>query len=137
MLSAGIIVDALGAPQAIRATAVQTALSAGFVAMIFWSGYAAFLIGLLSPFYSNLTKSKRVFLLLASLLPGALVALSLAVAPSDLRGWMIGLGVIGCMSGGLVNVPAIVMGIPFLDFVQRIARKLRLAPNDSSPRFGD
>ncbi|MBP7049843.1 MAG: hypothetical protein KBE65_02405 [Phycisphaerae bacterium] len=137
MLFGGMMIDALGTPQAIRATAVQTAWSGGFVAMIFWSAHAAFFIGLLSPFYSNLTKAKRVFLLLVSLLPGALAALSLAVVPSDFRGWMIGLGVIGCMSGGLINVPPIVLGIHFVDFVQWIARKLRLVSNDSSPQFGD
>ena len=126
------MVKALSAPLPVRATRLQYTWLGGLGAMIFWSGMAALLIGLLSPFHSNLTRRKRVFLLLLCLLPVALTALALATASADVRWSMIQLGAAACSPGWIVNAPPILVGQHCIDFGRRILCKLHLVSSDLS-----
>jgi hypothetical protein len=128
----GDVVAALSAPQPIRAMELQSAWSGGLVGMIFWSGLAVPLIGLLSPFYSDLTKRKRFFLFFLCLLPAAFTALALVAVSADIRWPMVQLGAIACLPGWIVNGPPILVGQHVVDFVRGVLSKLHLVSRDSS-----
>jgi hypothetical protein len=124
------MVEALSKPQPLQAMELRFAWSFGLMTMIFWSGQAAFLIGLLSPFHSNLTRRKRIFLLLLCLLPVVLTALVLATGFAGARWSTIQLGAVACFPGWFVNAPAILWGQPIVHTVWRIMRELRLTSSD-------
>jgi hypothetical protein len=96
-------------------------------------GSSAFIIGMLSVFHSNLTRFKRLFLFVISLLPIPLVILSLFInppeKPDDLR-ITITAGVYSLLSCWLINGPAIIAGKHFLRVAWYISRALRLTSGD-------
>jgi len=109
------------------------AWAALFTMMIICSGFLGVFIGLLSVFQSNLTKVKRIILLVISLLPIIFTILLLLInhtkEPAD--SWStikLGLGAsFGCW---LINGPAIVIGKHFLPVAWNILCKLRFVSGE-------
>lgn len=97
------------------------------------SGVSGVLVGCLSIFHLNLTKVKRIILLIISLLPIIFTILLLLInhteKPEDFR-LIIKLG-LGSLAGcWLINGPAIIIGKHFLPVYWNIMRKLRLVSGD-------
>jgi len=76
------------------------------------SGWSGMLIGLLSIFQSNLTRTKRVILLIVCFLPVVLTVLALLTEYSEDYG-LIELGLLSSLGCWLVNGPAVLVGKPF------------------------
>ena len=127
------IFGALYAPQPIRAIDLHFALAFFLMNLIIISGFSGFFIGLLSVFQSNLTKVKRIILVVISLLPIIftilLLLINLTREPAD--SWStikIGLG--ASFSCWLINGPAIIIGKHFIQVAWAILRALRLVSEE-------
>jgi len=101
--------------------------------LIIISGFSGFFIGLLSVFQSNLTKAKRIILVVISLLPIIftilLLLINLTREPAD--SWStIKLGLGASFSCWLINGPAIIIGKHFIQVAWAILRALRLVSEE-------
>jgi hypothetical protein len=124
------IFDALSAPAPIRATDLQVVLAFFLMELIISSGFSGLFIGFLSVFQSNLTKVKRIILLIISLLPIAFTTLLLLIEPSAKHWSTIKLG-LNCTAGcWIINGPAILIGKHFFPVSWNIMRKLRWVSGD-------
>ncbi len=127
------IFGALHAPQPIRAMDLHFALAFFLMNLIIISGFSGFFIGLLSVFQSNLTKAKRIILVVISLLPIIftilLLLINLTREPAD--SWStIKLGLGASFSCWLINGPAIIIGKHFIQVAWAILRALRLVSEE-------
>jgi len=127
------IFGALHAPQPIRAIDLHFALAFFLMNLIIISGFSGFFIGLLSVFQSNLTKAKRIILVVISLLPIIftilLLLINLTREPAD--SWsIIKLGLGASFSCWLINGPAIIIGKHFIQVACAILRALRLVSEE-------
>jgi hypothetical protein len=113
-------------PQEIRVMRISS-LS---VDMVVWSGVVGPLLGFLSFFQSNLTRFKRIALLILCLLPALFTTPGLLNASTENRWQTIQLGVIFSLPGWIVNGPGVLMGQPLSHLVWRIMCKLHLASGD-------
>jgi hypothetical protein len=114
-------------PQAIR----PMHLSLLFVDVVVWSGILSTLIGPLSFFQSNLTKFKRIILLIVCLLPALFTVPALLTSPAENRGVVLLLGVVFSAPSWIENGPSMVTGQPLFDIVWGIMRKLHLVSGDA------
>ncbi len=113
-------------PQAIRA--MHRSLL--FIDVVVWSGVLDPLIGSLSFFQSNLTRVKRIILLILCLLPALFTVPAVLTSPAENR-WVVALlGVVFSAPGWIENGPSVVTGQPLFDIVWRVMRKLHLASGD-------
>jgi len=126
------IFDALHAPQPIRAIDLHFVLDYFLINLLIISGFSGFFIGLLSVFQSNLTKAKRIILLVISLLPIIFTILALLINLREpANSWsIIKLGLGGSFSCWLINGPAIIIGKPLSRVVWAVVCALRLASGD-------
>lgn len=114
--------------QEIRASAVSSSLAI----MVVWSGFMGPAIGALSFFQANITKLKRIILLILCLLPVFFTTVaSLAGFAENWRS-VVQLGVMFSVPTWVVNGPGALIGQPFPDVLRRIIRKLRLVSGGSS-----
>ncbi len=111
--------------QLIRSTRQLTWSYLLILLTVFW-GLCAFWIGLLSYFHKDLTKRKRIFLLIICLLPAIFTALNLATGPSEIRWNIIKSGLISLGACWFFNGPAIIIGKHFSYVAWYIAHALRL-----------
>ena len=124
------IFDALSAPAPIRATDLQFALTFFLIQLTIISGWSGIFIGFLSIFQSNLTKVKRIILLIISLLPIAFTTLLLLIEPSAKHWSTIKLG-LDCTAGcWIINGPAIIVGKHFVRVAWSALRILKLVSGD-------
>lgn len=97
------------------------------------SGISVGLIGLLSVFQSNITKAKRIILLIISLLPIMFTTLLLLTnhieKPEDIR-LIIKFGLGSLATCWVINGPAIITGKHFFRVSWSLLRKLRLVSGD-------
>lgn len=127
------IYHAIIAPEAIRVTDIYLVGSIFLINMLIISSCWGVLIGLLSVFHSNLTKVKRIILLIISLLPIMFTTLLLLTnhieKPEDIR-LIIKLG-LGSLAGcWIINGPAIITGKHFFRVSWSLLHKLRLVSGD-------
>jgi len=109
-----------------------------FIASIPISGISGGLIGLLSIFHSNITKVKRIILLIVSLFPLISTTLLLLIIPmimpteesEQFRISIIILGLGSLLGCWIINGPAIIIGKHFLPVTWTIMRALRLVSGD-------
>jgi len=112
---------------------LRFALASFLISAIPISGISGVCIGSLSVFYSNITKVKRIILLIISLLPIIFTILLLLIKPTEEPElfWLtikLGLGAsFGCW---LINGPAIIIGKHFFRAWWAILRALRLVSGD-------
>jgi len=129
------IIDTLSFPQKIRAIDICFACAPSLILAIPTSGLSGVVIGFLSVFHSNLTKRKRVILLIICLLPLAFTILVFTVTvllTGDIEEpWLlIKLGLIYSLLCWIINGPAIIIGKHFLPVWWNIMCKLRLVSGD-------
>ena len=94
------------------------------------SGLTCMLVGLLSVFQTNLTRTKRVILLGICLLPIVLSILLLMIEPSLGLWSTIKLGLNYSLGCWIINGPAIIIGKHLFQVAWTILCKLRLASGD-------
>ena len=124
------IVDALSMPHQFRAEILRIAWESLLFKIILCSGWLGFFIGLLSAFHSNLTKVKRIILLIICLLPIVFTTLLLLIEPSGKHWATIKFGLSSLSACWLINGPAIIVGKHFLPVAWTIMRALRLVSGD-------
>lgn len=130
LYNAAEIFKALSDPEPIRTTSLEFALAVFFTTMILWLGSAGLFIGLLSVFQSNLTKTKRIILLVICLLP-IVFTVSEILMPITEDPWQTARICLYCSSSSwIVNAPAIIMGKHFLVVSLIILRRLRLVADE-------
>lgn len=106
-----------------RAVYLQATWALFLMAAICLSGFSGMLVGLLSVFQSNLTKLKRVILLIVCLWP--IVLTVLAVVNELARGYgLIKLGLVSSFACWIVNGPAVLIGRPFFQILEAFIKKL-------------
>ena len=118
----------------IRAGHVQATWFIFLMSAICFSGLSGMLVGLLSVFQSNLTKVKRVILLIIVVLPLASIILALLIDPFEDPSSILKLGLLSSLGCWLVNGPAVLAGRPFFQiinvFVTKLYRALHAVPED-------
>jgi len=130
LYGAAEIFKALSDPEPIRTTNLEFALAAFCMMMICWLSSAGVLIGSLSVFQSNLTKTKRIILLVICLLPIAFTALAV-VMPITENPWRTArIYFYWSLGSWIVNAPAIIAGKHFIDVSLMILRRLRLRADE-------
>lgn len=124
------VFSALSTPEPIRKISVQTAWMTLFIFLTVWSGWSGLLVGLLSVFQSNLTKTKRIILLIVCLLPIAFTVLQVLTGITE-NTWLIVQLCLRCSAGSwIVNAPAIFIGKHFFLVSWNIMRKLHFVSGD-------
>ncbi len=122
-----ILIDNIFKPPSepeIRAGHVQAAWFIFLMSAICFSGLSGMLIGLLSVFQSNLTKIKRVILLIIVVLPLASIILALLIDPFEDPSSILKLGLLSSLGCLLINGPAVLAGISFFQIINVLATKL-------------
>ncbi len=95
------------------------------ISLILFSGQSGFFLGLMSVFHSNITKTKRIILLFACLIPVVLTVL-LLLSNRIVGPWsIIRLCLYGSISSWIINAPAIFLNKPFSQFAKGIEQKLK------------
>ena len=96
------------------------------IPLIVLSGQSSLLLGLLSFFQTKLTKTKRVVLLVACLLPVLFTVLLLLIDKTIGTWSIIRICILGSFLSWIINAPAIFVNKPFFQFVGDTVRKLML-----------
>jgi hypothetical protein len=100
-----------------------------FGGMAIASAWGGALVGMLPVFQTNMTRFKRIVLLVLCLLPMMFIMLNSAAASSELDWPVIRSFSVPCW---VINGPAVLTGQPLFQVVGRIMRKLRLTSGDHS-----
>lgn len=96
---------------------VRSVLAGFSITLLFFSVIIALMIGLLSPFQKDLSKPKRVFLLIICVLPMVFTVIALVVEPSGFSWRNIKLYLGSLLACWIVNGPAIILGKTFIEFM--------------------
>lgn len=97
-----------------------------FINLIITSGWTSVYIGLLSLFQKNISKLKRIFLLIICFLPVLFTVLAILYEPNENYTLSIELCLSSLSRCLLINGPAIILGIGFFRFCWLVFNKLRL-----------
>ena len=124
------VISALSELGPTRTTLLATAWSFLFISLIIWSGWSGFLIGILSFFQSNLTKTKRFILLVVCLLPVVFTVL-VSLMETVKSPWInIQICLYSSICSWIVNAPAIILGRHFGHVFLSVLRALHLTSED-------
>ncbi len=124
------VVKALYAPQPIRATDIHFAWATFLIHIIIVSSLSGVFIGMLSFFQLNLTKIKRLILLVICLLPIAFTVLGLLMEATENPLSIIYICLQNALGSWIINAPAIFTGKHFFRVSWALLCKLRLASSD-------
>ena len=122
----------LSTPEPIRKISVQAACMTLFIFLTIWSGWSGFLVGFLSFFKSNLTKTKRIILLVICLLPVVFTVLLILTDITKSPWLFVQICLYWSMYSWILNAPAIIIGSHFFVVSSNMARKVKLAFRDYS-----
>jgi len=124
------IFDALHAPQPIQTIDLHFAWETFFINMTIVLGPSGVFIGLLSVFQSDITKIKRLILLIVCLLPLLFTIIALIIEPTEEPWSLIKLGLGSSFGCWLINGPAIIIGKHFFRVSWAILRALHWVSED-------
>ena len=124
------VFEALSNPEPVRTTLLQSAWSFLFISLIIWSGWSGLFIGFLSVFQSNLTKARRIILLIVCLLPVAFTLLGVLMGMKTSLWITIQICLFSSILSWIVNVPAIIVGKHFICVFWSILHALHLVSGD-------
>jgi len=97
-----------------------------FSILTIWSGLSGFWIGFLSVFQSNITKIKRIILLIVCLLPIVLTTLQVLTGNAE-RPWSTVQLCLLCSAGSwIINMPAVLVGKSSFELLENIQKKVKL-----------
>jgi len=115
----------LSSPESIRIENIMFDDELLLISLIPLSGQSGFFLGLISLFQSNLTKTKRIILLFACLIPIVLTVI-LLMTVKTLNLWsIVRLCLYGSIFSWLINSPAIFLNKPFFQLAKGIELKLK------------
>jgi hypothetical protein len=115
----------LSQPEPIRAEIQQFEMHFFLITLIIASGQSGFFLGLISVFQSNLTKIKRIILLLACLLP-VVFTVPLFLTDKTLGyGSIIGICFNSSFLSWFFNSPAILINRSFPQLIEGIVKKVK------------
>jgi hypothetical protein len=123
----GGLFNALPDHEPARTVLLQSAWAFLFMSLIVWSGISGFFIGLLSVFQSNLTKTKRIILLILCLLPVTFTVLAVLTDIPETRWSIVQLCLYFSAGSWIVNAPAIIVGKHISTVLSDITRKVKSA----------
>jgi len=115
-----------------RTMYLQFALALSFLSLTVWSALSGAAIGSLSVFQSNLTKTKRLILLLVCLLPVTFTVLGVLMGIPETRWSTVQLCIYLSGVSWIVNSPAIIVGKHISTILSDISRKVKSAFGKSS-----
>lgn len=105
-------------------------ISSSCAGLVVWSGLTSATLGFLSFFQSNLTRRKRIVLLVLCLLPAFFTAMAPLVGPAEDWRLSIQLGVLLSGPTWVVNGPGALTGLSLSEVLWRVMVRLRLASGD-------
>ncbi len=105
-------------------------LSILLISLIWYSGIAGFFTGLLSVFQKNIKKTKRIILLIISILPIFFTISLLIIWPNENRWSTIQFGFTPSIFCWFINGPAIILGQPWIKFWFSVMRRLRIVSGE-------
>lgn len=100
-----------------------------FMFLICWSGISGFFVGLLSVFQSNITKTKRIILLIVCLLPIVFTIIHMLTDITENHWSTIQLCLYWSAGSWFINMPAVLVGRSFSELLGDILKKLKLMPS--------
>ena len=104
------VFSSLSYPEPIRKTSLQFSWTMLFTSLIFWSGQSGLLVGFISFFNSNLTKTKRIILLIVCLFPIIFTVLLLLI-DNALGPWsIVQICLYSSLGSWIINTPLIFIG---------------------------
>ena len=113
-------------PVPIQPEILQLEQTVFLMTLIFFSGQSGLFIGAISIFQKDLTKTKRVILLVACMPPIVFTTL-LLLTNKTIGSWsIIRLCLYGSFLSWFINAPAIFLNKPFVKFMEDIVQKLKL-----------
>lgn len=104
----------------------QSDLMFTFMLLTVWSGTSGFFVGLLSVFQSNITKIKRIILLIVCLLPIVFTILDLLTDITESPWLIVQLCIYFSAGSWMINMPAVLVGKSFSELSENILKKLKL-----------
>jgi hypothetical protein len=97
-----------------------------FVFLTVWSGISGFWIGLLSIFQSNITKIKRIILLILCLLPIVFTILDVLTNITESPWPIVRLCIYFSAGSWIINMPAVLIGRSSFELLWKILKKVKL-----------
>jgi len=100
-----------------------------FIFLTVWAGVSGFFIGNLSFFQSNLTKIKRIILLIICMLPIVFTILDVLNDLTESRWLAVQICIYSSALSWIINIPAVLTGKGFSELFGNILKKLKLIPS--------
>ena len=97
-----------------------------FILLTVWTGASGFWIGLLSIFQLDLTKIKRIIILIVCLLPIIFTILHVLNDFTESRWLAIQICVYSSALSWIVNMPAVITGKSFSELLGNMVKKVKL-----------
>ena len=97
-----------------------------FSILIMWSGTSGFCVGNLSIFHSNITKKKRMILLIVCSLPIVFTILQVLTGYTESYLSSIQLCLYSLLGSWIINMPAVIVGRSFFELLGNMAKKVKL-----------
>ena len=97
-----------------------------FIFLTIWSGISGFWIGFLSVFQSNITKIKRIILLIVCLLPIVFTILQMLTEIIESPWLIVQLCLYFSAGSWIINMPAVLVGESSFELLENIHKKVKL-----------
>jgi len=97
-----------------------------FSILIIWSGISGFFVGFLSVFQSNITKIKRIILLIVCLLPIVFTIIQVLTGYTESLWSTVQLCLLCSAGCWIMNMPAVLVGKSFSELMENIHKKVKL-----------
>lgn len=109
-----------------RTMSLQTDRMFLFSILIMWSGTSGFCVGNLSIFHLNITKIKRIILLIVCLLPIAFTILWVFSGATKSLWSTAQLCLLSSAGSWIINMPAVLVGRSFYELLRNMVKKMKL-----------
>ena len=96
-----------------------------FSILIIWSGTSGFFVGILWFFQSNITKIKRIILLIVCLLPIVLTVIQVLMGNAESPWSAVQLCLLCSAYSWIINMPAVLVGKSFTELSENIHKKVK------------
>jgi hypothetical protein len=97
-----------------------------FSILILWSGTSGFCVGNLSIFHSNITKIKRIVLLIVCLLPILFTVIQMLSGATENHWSTIQLCLVSLLGSWIINMPAVLVNRSFFELLGNMSKKVKL-----------
>jgi hypothetical protein len=97
-----------------------------FSTLIIWSGISGFFVGFLSFFQSNITKIKRIILLIVCLSPIVFTVIQVLIDAIESLWWTIELCLFFSAGSWIINMPTVLVGKSSFELFEDILKKSKL-----------